>query len=189
MELLRSIIGGGCGAAIVAGLFGLITWRLNRKAQKEDKAADRKFADCAARGVELKEQRKMLEALMVAERTVLYDRIKHLAKSYEQVFNLHREWVRSIGPCWQYRSRRLHHSPLRQMHRRHWFRHQCGRARILRCGYFGDHYRRCGWRCNNDTDAGWRSGSWCDRYGVHCNCKHAVRESGDCVYGSRQVLR
>lgn len=88
MEILKAIIGGGCGTAIVAGLFGLITWRLNRKAQKEDKAADRQMVDCAARGKELDAQRKMLEVLMLAERTSLYDRIKHLAKSY-----IKRKWI------------------------------------------------------------------------------------------------
>ena len=88
MEILKSIIGGGCGAAIVAGLFGLITWRLNRKAQKEDKAAERQMVDCAARGRELEEQRKTLDALMTAERVILYDRIKHLAKSY-----IKRGWI------------------------------------------------------------------------------------------------
>ena len=40
MEFLKTFLGGAGGAALVAGLFALIQWRLNRKAQKEDKAAD-----------------------------------------------------------------------------------------------------------------------------------------------------
>lgn len=88
MDILLAIIGGSCGAAIVAGLFGLITWRLNRKAQKEDRAADRKLADCAARGEEIRTLNKKVDVLFLAERTILYDRIKHLAKSY-----IARGWV------------------------------------------------------------------------------------------------
>lgn len=37
-DVLISIIGGSCGAAVVSGLFGLIVWRLNRNAAKADKA-------------------------------------------------------------------------------------------------------------------------------------------------------
>lgn len=82
MEFLKTFLGGAGGAALVAGLFALIQWRLNRKAQKEDKAADRKYAQCTARGEDLKELKRMVEVLFVADRTILYDRIKHLGKSY-----------------------------------------------------------------------------------------------------------
>lgn len=82
MELLKTFLGGAGGAAIVAGLFALIQWRLNRKAQKEDKAANLKVAECTARGEDLKELKRMVEVLFVADRTILYDRIKHLGKSY-----------------------------------------------------------------------------------------------------------
>lgn len=82
MEVILAIVGGSCGAAIVAGIFGLIQWRLNRKAVKEDKAEERSAASCTARGQEIRELKKMMEVLVVADRTILYDRIKHLGKSY-----------------------------------------------------------------------------------------------------------
>ena len=88
MEWIADLFGNAFGGAIVAGLFGLIQWRLNRKAQKEDKSADGKIANCAARGVEIKQLQTKVDALMVADRTILYDRIKHLAKSY-----LKREYI------------------------------------------------------------------------------------------------
>lgn len=88
MDLLLTIVGGSCGAAIVAGLFGVVTWLLNRKAQKEDRAADRKQADCAARGEEIRELNRKMDVLFLADRTLLYDRIKHLAKAY-----IARGWV------------------------------------------------------------------------------------------------
>ena len=81
-QLMLAILGGSCGAAIVAGVFGLITWRLNRKAAKEDRAEARNVADCAARGKEIQQLRDEVKVLILADRTVLYDRIKHLGKSY-----------------------------------------------------------------------------------------------------------
>lgn len=88
MEFLKTFLGGAGGAALVAGFFALIQWRLNRKAQKEDKAADREVVSCAARGREIKQLQDTVNALIVADRTILYDRIKHLAKSY-----IKRGWI------------------------------------------------------------------------------------------------
>ena len=88
MEGLIGLLGSAFGAAIVAGLFGVIQWRLNRKAQKEDKAADAKVANCAARGEEIAKLAEKVNSLMVADRAILYDRIKHLAKSY-----IKRAWI------------------------------------------------------------------------------------------------
>ena len=70
MEILKAFLGGAGGAAIVAGLFALIQWRLNRKAQKEDKAADRQFADCAARGRDIAELSRKMDVLFLADRTI-----------------------------------------------------------------------------------------------------------------------
>ena len=84
LELLKSAF----GAALLAGFFGIWQWRLTRKAQKEDKAADTKAANCAARGAEIKQLQETVNALIVADRTILYDRIKHLAKSY-----IKRGWI------------------------------------------------------------------------------------------------
>lgn len=88
MEWIADLFGNAFGGAIVAGLFGMWQWRQNRKAQKEDKAADAEIATCAARGKEIKQLQSTVDALIVADRTILYDRIKHLAKSY-----LKREYI------------------------------------------------------------------------------------------------
>ena len=82
MEIVAAIIGGSFGAAIVSGLFSLITWRLNRKAKKEDTAQENKFANCAARAEQLSELKTMVQVLFLADRTILYDRIKYLGKVY-----------------------------------------------------------------------------------------------------------
>lgn len=88
MELIKTILSGAMGAALVTGLFGIWQWFLNRSAKKEDRAAEQKAIDCAARGKEIRELRKLVDSLIVADRTILYDRIKHLAKSY-----IKRKWV------------------------------------------------------------------------------------------------
>lgn len=82
MAFLETFLGGAGGAAMVAGFFALIQWRLNRNAQKEDAAASTRMTDCTARGRELEELKRMIGVLFVADRTILYDRIKHLGKSY-----------------------------------------------------------------------------------------------------------
>lgn len=82
MDLLKVFLGGAGGAALVAGFFTLLQWLLNRKATTEDKAADRKVADCKARGEDIARVEKRVDALYVANRIQMYDRIKHLGKSY-----------------------------------------------------------------------------------------------------------
>ena len=75
MEWLPVILGGGVGTALVGGVFTLIQWRLNRKAAREDRAAE-------MGGQELQELKRLVNVLVEADRTILYDRIKHLGKSY-----------------------------------------------------------------------------------------------------------
>lgn len=82
MEFILELLKSAFGAALLAGFFGIWQWRLNRKAHKEDKAAEQDVASCAARGLEIKRLQETVNALIVAERMVLYDRIKHLAKAY-----------------------------------------------------------------------------------------------------------
>ena len=71
MEAVLVILGGGVGSALVGGVFALIQWRLNRGALR-----------CQERSEELRELKRLVGVLVEADRTVLYDRIKHLGKSY-----------------------------------------------------------------------------------------------------------
>lgn len=82
MALLLAILGGAAGAALVSGVFGVIMWKLNRKAAKEDRADERSTINCAARGQEIEKLQTTVDVLILADRTILYDRIKHLGKSY-----------------------------------------------------------------------------------------------------------
>ena len=81
-DVLLAILGGSAGAAFIAGAYSLVQWFLNRKAQKEDRAEDKQLADCSARGKEIAGVQKKVDALFIANRMLLYDRIKHLAKTY-----------------------------------------------------------------------------------------------------------
>lgn len=82
MEFLAVILGGAVGAALVTGVFSIIRWKLDRKAKKEDVQEQKQVADCSAQKQEIAELKRLVEVLMVADRTILYDRIKHLAKTY-----------------------------------------------------------------------------------------------------------
>ena len=82
MEIVLAILGGGVGTALVGGIFTLIQWRLNRKAAREDRAEASSTASCAARGQEIRDLKRLVNVLVEADRTILYDRIKHLGKSY-----------------------------------------------------------------------------------------------------------
>lgn len=82
MELLKAFLGGAGGAALAAGLFGVIQWGLSRKAQKQDKAAEKQASEVSRKKDDMKEINRKLDVLFLADRTILYDRIKYLAKSY-----------------------------------------------------------------------------------------------------------
>lgn len=82
MEFLAVILGGAVGAALVTGVFSIVRWKLDRKAKKEDAQEQKQVADCSAQKQEIAELKRLVEVLMVADRTILYDRIKHLAKTY-----------------------------------------------------------------------------------------------------------
>ena len=82
MEILQMILGGAVGSSIVVGLFGLITWKLNRKAAKEDKAEDREEEKKKRADSEMEEIKAKLENLTIAQRTQMYNLIKKDGKSY-----------------------------------------------------------------------------------------------------------
>ena len=88
MEWLQNLFGGAAGAALVAGMFGIITWKLNRNAANKDREHNSAIANCARRGEEIQNLNAMVNSLIVADRTILYDRIKHLGKAY-----IKRGWV------------------------------------------------------------------------------------------------
>lgn len=82
MSIIYAILGGAAGAALISGVTSIVLWLLDRKAQKEDTAAASQTADCAARGKEIKAISDKVDAMYLADRLILSDRIKHLGKTY-----------------------------------------------------------------------------------------------------------
>lgn len=82
MSVLQTILGGAVGSSIVVGLFGLITWWLNRKAVKEDRQADWEEKNEREADLEMDKINKTLDNLTIAMRMLMYDRIKHLGNTY-----------------------------------------------------------------------------------------------------------
>jgi len=98
-EVILCLISGGVAAALVKAIETLVTWHLNRKAVKEDRAEERedrtdKLVDSVKelkdgekqksekiderlRGIE-----KRLDALTEAQKVILLDRILYLGQSY-----------------------------------------------------------------------------------------------------------
>ena len=84
MSVLQTILGGAVGSSIVVGVFGLVTWFLNRKAEKADKAQDKKEQKESQEKTEMAEIKVQLDNLTIALRTQLYLGIKRDGKSYLQ---------------------------------------------------------------------------------------------------------
>lgn len=88
MEFAKIFLGGAGGAAVVTGIVSLIQWLLSRRAQKADRASAMVEAEGERKEETMKEINRKLDVLFLADRTILYDRIKFLAKSY-----IDRDWV------------------------------------------------------------------------------------------------
>ena len=88
MEFAKIFLGGAGGAAVVTGIVSLIQWLLSRRAQKADRATAKTEAEDEREEKAMKEINRKLDVLFLADRTVRYDRIKFLAKSY-----IDRGWV------------------------------------------------------------------------------------------------
>lgn len=82
MEVLISIIGGAAGAALITGIFSLIKWFLERKAKKADRKEEQSTDDIRKIEARVSEMQDTVDDLVIAMRMLMYDRIKHLAKSY-----------------------------------------------------------------------------------------------------------
>lgn len=88
MEFAKIFLGGAGGAAVVTGIVSLLQWLLSRRAQKADRVTAKAEAEDEREEKLTKEINRKLDVLFLADRTVLYDRIKFLAKSY-----IDRGWV------------------------------------------------------------------------------------------------
>ena len=82
MKILEAFALGAGGAAMVKGVFDLVHWWLKRKAVKSDERNALRREDAKREAGEMLELLRRIDVLFLADRTILYDRIKHLGKSY-----------------------------------------------------------------------------------------------------------
>ena len=82
MDVIKAFALGAGGAALVKGIFDLFHWWLSRKAEKEDAQTNRDKSTKRQENAEMEELLRRIDVLFLADRTILYDRIKHLGKSY-----------------------------------------------------------------------------------------------------------
>lgn len=81
-EVVLCLLSGGVAAGIIKAAESVITWKLNRKATKEDREEarrDQKTQDVEGAVVQLQ---KDVSSLRVGEQMVLRDRIKYLGRNY-----------------------------------------------------------------------------------------------------------
>lgn len=81
-NVLSYVLTGGCAAAGIKLIETLIVWVLNRKAKKSDDEVERERKKEKEKEVEYENLVKTVESLKTANRIVMYDRIKHLCRSY-----------------------------------------------------------------------------------------------------------
>ena len=82
MKILEAFAPGAGGAAMIKGLFDLAHWWLKRKPHKADEQTANRRDDARKAENEMLELLRRIDVLFLADRTILYDRIKHLGKSY-----------------------------------------------------------------------------------------------------------
>ena len=81
-DVLVCVLTGGVAAAGIKLIESLIVWRLNRKAKKEDDNTQKETEKKKREDAEYEELVSTVENLKTANRLLMYDRIKHLCRSY-----------------------------------------------------------------------------------------------------------
>ena len=81
-EVIIAVVSGGSVVAVIEGVREWLSWRRNRKALKEDKevASAEKAIEITAEKVNTLESK--VDALVEANRYILYDRIRFLGQCY-----------------------------------------------------------------------------------------------------------
>ncbi len=94
--MLQTILGGAVGSSFVVGIFGLITWFLNRRAAKADKKEAKKEEKEKQTDTEMEEVKQTLDNLVIALRTQMYNGVKRDGKAYLQRGNITAEELEDL---------------------------------------------------------------------------------------------
>ena len=81
-EVIIAVISGGSVVAVIEGVREWLSWRRNRKALKEDRDAAQVENAKASTDKKVKNLEEKVDALVEANRYILYDRIRYLGQCY-----------------------------------------------------------------------------------------------------------
>ena len=81
-DIILCLLSGGVAAAVIKSVESLVTWRLNRKAAKEDREEARRDKEEQDAQAAIGQLRRDVSSLRVGEQVILRDRIKYLGKNY-----------------------------------------------------------------------------------------------------------
>lgn len=85
-DILLAILGGGVAVAIIEAVREAISWHRNRKAQREDRAEEKKEKQFEERighlETDMGEVRTLVTALVDSQKNLLFDRIQYLCRRY-----------------------------------------------------------------------------------------------------------
>lgn len=81
-EVVLCLLSGGVAAAVIKAVESIITWKLNRKAVKEDREEARKDQENEDAKKAVIQLKKDVDSLRIGEQVILRDRIKYLGKNY-----------------------------------------------------------------------------------------------------------
>lgn len=81
-EIVLCLLSGGVAAAVIKAVESMITWKLNRKATKEDKQEERQIARDKLQIETIEALQECVEQLRRSDRAILHDRIKYLGRAY-----------------------------------------------------------------------------------------------------------
>ena len=85
-DILIALVSGGVGAAVIKLIGDGLLWKRNRKAEKEDRAEQKKEDAEKRAALQMEERLKTIESKTDAQsealKFILYDRIRYLALAY-----------------------------------------------------------------------------------------------------------
>lgn len=107
-DIILCLLSGGVAAAVIKSVESLVTWRLNRKAAKEDREEARRDKEEQDAQAAIGQLRRDVSSLRVGEQVILRDRIKYLGKNYiksgsidfddrQDLVDMHRVYHNDLG--------------------------------------------------------------------------------------------
>lgn len=82
MNILQCLLTGAAGAALIKLIDNIIQWRLNRKAQQEDKEAEKQEEAAEVTNEWMQHTTETISLLAEGQKCIMLDRIQYLCRAY-----------------------------------------------------------------------------------------------------------